>query len=392
MKQAIILAAGEGQRLRPFTVNRPKVMLPIADKPILQHVIEALVQNGIRSIVLVVGYRKEQIYDAIGSGEQLGVDITYVTQEKQLGTAHALAQAKKVAVEEFLVLPGDNLIAADTLAQIKDVKPETVLVKRVANQAGYGIVTIEGGEVKAIQEKPEDAGGNMVNTSIYALTQEIFAFIEEPMLDIPAVLNEMLVRGHTLNALEIEGTWFDVVYPWHILNLNDIVLRRTQTSQGGTVETGVVLKGQITIGRDTVIRSGSYLVGPVVIGSGCEIGPNACIMPATSIGNNVVVSPFTEIKNTVIGDDVNIGSSAIIHDSVIDKGCTIKGRFTAGSGLSEVKVDSEYHQVEVGVMLGEGCELGYGVVAQPGTIVGNYSQVQALKLVNGRLPDRSLVY
>ena len=91
MKQAVILAAGEGQRLRPFTVTKPKVMLSVADKPILQYVIESLAQNGVRNIVLVVGYRREQVFDYIGSGEQFGVDIVYVTQEKQLGTAHALS-------------------------------------------------------------------------------------------------------------------------------------------------------------------------------------------------------------------------------------------------------------------------------------------------------------
>jgi NDP-sugar pyrophosphorylase family protein len=97
MKQAIVLAAGEGQRLRPFTVTRPKAMLSIADKPILQYAVEALAENGIRDIVFVVGYRKEQVYDYFGSGEKLGVNISYVTQDKQLGTAHALAAAREVA-------------------------------------------------------------------------------------------------------------------------------------------------------------------------------------------------------------------------------------------------------------------------------------------------------
>jgi len=116
--KAVILAAGEGQRLRPFTVTKPKVMLSIAGKPILQYVIESLAQNGIRNIVLVVGYRKEQVFDYLGSGEQFGVDITYITQERQLGTAHALAQAKAATEKEFLVLPGDNLIEADTIAPV----------------------------------------------------------------------------------------------------------------------------------------------------------------------------------------------------------------------------------------------------------------------------------
>ncbi len=132
MKQAVVLAAGEGQRLRPFTVTKPKVMLSIADKPILQYVIEALAQNGIRDIVVVNGYRKEQILDFLGSGEQFGVNITFVTQEKQLGTAHALLQAKGVIDNEFLVLPGDNLIEAGTIAKFLAVPPNAVLVNYVS--------------------------------------------------------------------------------------------------------------------------------------------------------------------------------------------------------------------------------------------------------------------
>ena len=391
MKQAVILAAGEGQRLRPFTVTKPKVMLSIADKPILQYVIESLAQNGIRNIVLVVGYRKEQVFDYIGSGEQFGVDITYITEEKQLGTAHALAQAKGVTEDEFLVLSGDNLIEPSTIAQFVGLKPEAVLVKRVDNPARYGVLTIEEGMVKNIAEKPEQPQSNIINTGIYAFTTKVFSFIE-PELNIPDALNNMLAQGYPINAQETDDTWLDVVYPWDILSLNDAILRQVPADIGGTIETGVSLKGLVSVGKDTVIRSNSYIVGPVVIGEGCDIGPNVCILPATSIADNVVVSPFTEIKNSVIGDDVDIGPGSIIQDSVIDKGCVIGGHFTACSGEAEVKVDDEHHQVNMGAMLGEGCSLGNSVVAQPGVIIGNYSRIKALKLVSGRLPDRSLVF
>src|SRR4030065_345150 len=128
MKQAVVLAAGEGQRLRPFTVSPPKAMLSIADKPILQFVIEALARNGIRDIVLVVGYRKEQVYDYFGGGEQFGVEITYVTQEAQLGTAHALSRARDRVKDEFLVISGDNLIEAATIAAFVEGGPATALV------------------------------------------------------------------------------------------------------------------------------------------------------------------------------------------------------------------------------------------------------------------------
>ena len=171
MKQAVILAAGEGQRLRPFTVNRPKAMLAIADKPIVQYVIESLAQNGIRNIVLVVGYKKEQVFDYIGSGEQFGVDIVYVTQEDQLGTADALLRSKALTNEEFMVLPGDNLIEANTIARFITMKPQVVLVKRTPNPVRYGVVAVERGRMKCIEEKPMEAGSNIVNTGIYTFTK-----------------------------------------------------------------------------------------------------------------------------------------------------------------------------------------------------------------------------
>ncbi len=389
MKQAVILAAGEGQRLRPFTVTKPKVMLAIAGKPILQYVVEALAQNGIRNIVLVVGYQREQVFDYMGSGEQFGVDITYITQQRQLGTAHALAQVKAVTESEFLVLPGDNLIEADAIARFVAVKPQAVLVKRVDNPSRYGVVTIENGMVKEIVEKPEEAESNLVNTGIYAFTTGIFSFIED-QLDIPDVLNNMLAQGEPITAVETDGTWLDIIYPWDILSLNDAILHQIRASLGGTIETGVSLKGLVSVGKDTVVRSNSYIVGPVVIGNNCDIGPNVCILPATSIGDNVVISPFSNLENSVIGNDVNIGPGCIIQDSVIDSGCIIKGHFTAYSGQADVKVD-EHHLVNIGVMLGEDCNLGNNVVAQPGVILGNHCRVQALKVLSGRLPDKSLV-
>ena len=391
MKQAVILAAGEGQRLRPFTVTKPKAMLSIAGKPILEYVIESLAQNGIRSIVLVVGYRKEQIFDYMGSGEQFGVDITYITQEKQLGSAHALAQAKGVTENEFLVLSGDNLIEPNTIAQFVGLKPEAMLVKRVDNPARYGVLTIEEGVVKNIAEKPKQPKSNIINTGIYAFTTEIFNFIEA-QLDIPDVLNNMIAQGEPIKAQEADDTWLNVLYPWDILSLNDTVVRRIRAKLGGTIERGASIKGLVSVGKNTVTRSNSYIAGPVIIGDSCDIGPNVCILPATSIGDNVVISSFTEIKNSVIGDDVNIGAGCIIQDSVIDKGCVIKGHFTACSGEAEVKINDEYHKVSIGAMLGEGCSFDNSVVAQPGVIVGNYSQVQALKLIGGRLPDKSLIF
>ncbi|MBI2851795.1 MAG: NTP transferase domain-containing protein [Chloroflexi bacterium] len=390
MKQAVILAAGEGQRLRPFTVTRPKAMLSIAGKPILQHVVEAVAQNGIRQIVIIVGYKKEEIFDYLGAGDQFGVNITYVTQERQLGTAHALAQARDMVHDEFLVLPGDNLIDTGTIAQFVTVHPDAVLTKKVEKPSRYGVVAADGNSLLAIIEKPKETESNLVNTGIYAFGTDIFDLMDT-RLDIPDVLNGMLEQKRPVTVMETDGTWLDVVYPWDIIKLNDAVLRHVPAKLGGTIETGAYVKGQVSIGQNTVIRANSYVLGPAVIGEHCDIGPGVCILPSTSIGNNVVISPFSVIENSMIGEDVHIGPASVIQDSVIDKGCVIKGHFTACSGEAELRINDEFHMVNIGAMLGTGCRLGSSVVAQPGAIAGNYSQIQALKLIGGRLPDRSYV-
>lgn len=391
MKQAVILAAGEGQRLRPLTVNRPKAMIFIAGKPILQYIVEALARNGIRDIVLVVGYHKEQVFDFMGSGEQFGVKISYATQAKQLGTAHALAMVKELVQDEFLVLPGDNLIEAATIADFVEVSPEAVLVKRVKDPQRYGVVEADNGEIQMILEKPADAMNNLINTGIYAFNRHIFEHIEG-VLDIPDVINHLIGLGHSIRAVETEDTWLDVIYPWDVISLNHAILQNSGTGVGGIIEEGVTLKGKVIIGADTVIRAGTCIYGPAVIGSGCEIGPNVSIMPSTTIGDNVVISSFTQVKNSLIGNDVLLGPGCFISDSVIDKGCTIKGRFTALGGPSEVQVAGTMPDINVGVIMGQDCKIEANVTVQPGAIVGNSCQIQIAKVISGRLPDLSLVY
>ncbi len=391
MKQAVILAAGEGKRLKPFTVNKPKVMLTVAGKPILSYVIDALVKNGIRSIILVVGYRQEQIYSYFGSGEEFGAEITYVTQEQQMGTAHALLQARNAVEDEFMVLPGDNLISLETLVDVVSAEPNSILVKKTENPVRYGVVSIEHGMVGEISEKPREAKSDIVSTGIYALNSKIFDFVSSE-LDIPDVLNSMLREGHSFKAVETMATWLDAVYPWDLLSLNAAILKELKGELGGTIERGVTIKPPVVIGKNTVIHSNSYIEGPVIIGDNCRVGPFVSISPSTSIGSNVVIQPFCHLSNSVIGPDVNVGPGSIIEDSVVDKGCDIKGRFTAISGLSDVKVDDEYHSVRVGAMLGEDCEIWANVTASPGLILGNLSHVSPLKLISGNLPDKSFIY
>jgi glucose-1-phosphate thymidylyltransferase len=265
-----------------------------------------------------------------------------------------------------------------------------VLVKETREPSRYGVVVAKGGMVKEIVEKPAEATGNIVNTGIYVFSKQVFDHFDSE-LDIPEVFNNMLARGYPISAQETTGTWLDIIYPWDILALNGAILRRIEPSLGGTIEAGATVTGKLSVGAGTVIRANSYIMGPVVIGESCDIGPNACIFPATSLGDNVAISPFTEIRNSVIGDDVSIGAGSIVRDSVIDDGCIIEVHLMANSGRAEVSINDEHHNVDIGAMIGLGCNLGSGVVARPGVIVGNHSRIEAMKLISGRLPDRSLV-
>lgn len=391
LNQAIILAAGEGQRLRPFTNLRPKVMLPIANKPILLYVIEALAQAGLRHIIMVVGYRREEIQNYFGSGNKFGVDIKYVVQKTQIGTADALKQARDMADSHFVVLPGDNIIEANTVLPLLTTPNNTLVVKSQENGSQYGVVTVEQGKVTRIIEKPEAKISYLVNTGIYTFNHDVFPFIEQET-DLPQVIQRMIDRGYSFTALETKATWLDAVYPADILRLNEIMLTRLLPSTGGIIEEGVTIKGKVSTGKGTIIKANSYLVGPVVIGDNCEIGPSTCIFPSTSIGDHTVISPFCQIKNSVIGNQVTIGANCYIQDSVIAPGCTIGNGVTTRSREITVVVDKETRQVKLGALLGDGCELEDNIVIYAGISLGTGTRVKGMKIITENIPEGSLVF
>ena len=390
IEQAVILAAGEGQRLRPFTVSKPKVMIPIANKPILRYIIEAAARNGVRKIVVVVGYKKDQVIDYFGSGEQFNVEIDYVEQKQQLGTAHALKLAKGKVNGKFLALSGDNIIEPATISKLIQEKPPAILVKEQENISKYGVIEAQGGILTCIIEKPKEALSHLVNTGIYAFTDEIFDLIGQET-DLTSVIRKMVEEGQKIKICESAGAWLDVVYPWDILRLNDLALAKIPPAVGGTIEKGAILKGIVSIGKGTTIRSNTYIVGPAIVGENCEIGPSVCILPSTSIGDNVCLLPFTVVDNSMIAEGVEIGPSSTIKDSIIDKGCQLRGHFVTQSGEADIKVEDEYNRVQIGAMLGEYCDIGDSVVTLPGVIIGNRCTVKALKVLEQSIPDGSLV-
>jgi glucose-1-phosphate thymidylyltransferase len=395
--KAVILAAGEGRRLRPFTVSRPKVMIPIANRPIIEYAVEALSKNGIKDIVIVVGYKKERIMSHFEEGKKFGVDIEYVTQQKPLGTAHALLQAQKEVDSEILVLAGDNLIDPKEVSNLMESRGKnSLLIAESDIPSKYGVVLMDKDRVIKIIEKPSEMVSNLISTGIYRFTPEIFDVIkilsDEGKHDLTEVLQYMIEGGEEISGIRGVGEWIDAVYPWDILHVNSLAISDAKMGIAGNIEEGAIIKGQVFIGEESVVRSGTYIVGPVVIGKGCDIGPYVCIFPSTSIGENVSIQPFTTIRSSVLMNDVQVGSSSTISNSVIGDGVHIGPNFVTNDGEALMRIESNHHSVdEIGVMIGEDSEIGAQVSTDPGTVIGAKCKISSSKKLYGSIPNRSIV-
>ena len=392
--KAVILAAGEGKRLRPFTETIPKVMLPVANKPVLEYVIDAVKNNGITDIIVVVGYKKEVIMDYFKNYK--GAKITYVIQEKQLGTAHALLHAKGNIKDTFIVLSGDNIIDYKSISKlIIDDSKYSILIKEHPDPSKYGVVFIEKEKLKELVEKPKEEVGKFISTGIYKLPDTIFDNISEltsqGIYDFSSIMQSIVDKGEKINTI-IADLWRDIVYPWDLIHLNETMIQRTPSSLGGRIEKGVTIKSNVSIGSDTTIYSGCYIVGPVIIGEGCEIGPNVCIFPSTTIGNNSIIQPFSQVENTVIMNDVRIGSGSLIKNSVIGRGCIIDNNFSSLDGSSTIEIEGEFKKLEkIGTMIGEDCNIGSNVVVEPGKRIGRRCKISSLKRIVENLPSNTNV-
>lgn len=394
--KAVILAAGEGTRLRPFTASEPKVMIPVANKPILHFIVESLVENGITDIIMVVGYKRTRIMSYFGNGEEFGAHIDYVNEEKQLGTAHALLQAKDKVDEQFIVLPGDNIISKSTIKDLlKDLHDNAVLITRSSETAKYGVVSIDDNSVTDVVEMPVKTYNQLISTGIYALQPEVFGYIEtlmdERVFDMTSVIRRML-QDREFRGIITESTWMDAVYPWDLIPLNSAALSNLAKTSSGTIEDGVIIKGPVHIGEGTVIKGGCYIEGPVMIGEGCEIGPLSCILPSTSIGSDSMVGPHTVLKNTLVMKGVEIGPNSNLENSVLGDGVNIGSNFSSGVGSRDMIVEGGVKKVKkIGTMIAEDTHIGEGVTVKEGIIIGSKCSVGPGTVVRDDIPSLSRV-
>jgi len=375
--QAVILAAGKSTRTYPITLTRPKCLVKIANKPIIQHNLENL-HGLVDEAIVVVGYMKEMIKDFLGS-EFHGIRITYVEQKEQLGTAHALLAAEKSIKGRFMVMMGDDIYYRRSMESLLPHR-NALLVQKVKDPSRFGVwLASKDGLITGFAEKPARFVSDLVNCGLYVLEPGIFEEIkslkksERGEYELNEAVNNY-AKNHPVKCMDAEKGWLSVGYPWDILGANERLLDEMEPEVKGIVERNAVLKGSVSIGKNTLVKAGSYIEGPVMIGEDCTIGPNCFIRGKTSIGNNCKVGNAVEVKNCVIGDNVSIGHLSYFGDSVLCCGINI-GAGTISANLrhdnenvkmfiKDSKVDSQRRKL--GVVIADGMHTGINTCIYPG--------------------------
>lgn len=373
--RAIVLAAGEGSRLRPLTHTLPKPMLRVANRPIAAYAVEALVANGIKDITFVGGYRREKLQSYFEDGKHFGARIDYAFQEVLLGTAHALAQVD-FRKEPVVVMGGDNVVDARLVKDLLAGKePHRLVVTRSPTPSKYGVVTLDRARVARIEEKPRDYQSEIVNTGVYhfpaGFHDELAERVRRGIGGLSLVLQDLLASGTPIGAVQSEGLWMDAVYPWDLLGLNDALVRRAIHAAGLPQPPGPVAQGQGTTRRAT-----THVQGPVLLGEGCLLEAGVAIGPTTSLGSNVTIGANSVVENSILMDDVRLGPGSIVRNSILAEGVTTGPRFTTLAGPCEYRAEDGWHALEdFGTVVGNDARLGGNVTIDPGVTVGAGARV-----------------
>ncbi|MCD6263792.1 NTP transferase domain-containing protein [Candidatus Bathyarchaeota archaeon] len=318
--KAVVLAAGKGVRLEPFTLTRPKHLIPVGGRPLLEWLLEGLASSGVKEALIVTYYMGNKIRGYFGGGSDLGLELTYATQRGVLGTADAIGMAEEyVDGEDFLVVYGDLMVSEGAMRRVisawRDSDGAVMAVVPVEKPSLYGVVEVEGDQVRGIVEKPRpgEEPSNLANAGIYVLPPEIFRYIRETgpsprgEYEVTDSLQRFIKDGHTLRTVPLErGEWLDVGHPWNLLEANERALQRLEAGVEGRVEEDARLIGPVRVEEDARVRAGAYIEGPVLIGRGSDIGPNCYIRPSTSIGEEVRIGNACEVKNSIIMDRTHV--------------------------------------------------------------------------------------
>jgi bifunctional UDP-N-acetylglucosamine pyrophosphorylase/glucosamine-1-phosphate N-acetyltransferase len=374
--QAVVLAAGEGTRIRPLSASLPKPMLPAADRPLAAHAADAAARAGADELLLVVGYEAEEVREYFGE-EYAGIPVTYAEQEDQTGTADAVRAAREHLDGAFAVLNGDNLYDPEGVEALFAAGP-SVGAHRVADPTNYGVLSTAGDTVTDIVEKPADPATDLANTGAYVFPAEAREWLDVPESERgEREITDVLARtvsDHEVTAVEIDR-WLDVGRPWELLEANEWKLAEGEREVRGSVHENADLRGNVVVEEGAAVDAGVVIEGPALVRSGASVGPNAYVRGATLVGEDAKVGHSVEVKNSVLMAGATVGHLSYVGDSVLGRDVNLG----AGTTVANLRHDDRPVKLTVkgervstdrrkfGVVVGDEAKTGIDVALNAGT-------------------------
>jgi mannose-1-phosphate guanylyltransferase / phosphomannomutase len=372
--KAVIMAGGEGTRLRPQTSNLPKPMLPLVGRPMMEHIVSLLRRHGVTDIVVTVAFLPNAIRSYFGDGSELGVRMVYATEETPLGTAGSVRNARDELDERFLVISGDVLTDIDLTAVVqyheKNGALATLALCPVDNPLEFGIViTREDGSIERFLEKPGwgQVFSDTINTGIYVLEPEIFDMIPEGRaVDFSSeVFPAVLEAGGPLFGYVADGYWEDVGTTAAYLKAHEDILDGKVTVEMG----GFEVQPGVWLGKGSSVHPTAVLNGPAFIGENCTVDQGAVLGAYTTIGANTRVAERAEVRHSVVGENSYLGPAARVEGAVLGRS-------------SELRRGA---RCEPGSVVGEGCLIGAHAEVRADVKVYPYKVVEAGAQVNSSI-------
>jgi mannose-1-phosphate guanylyltransferase / phosphomannomutase len=363
--KAVVMAGGEGTRLRPLTSNQPKPMVPIVGKPCMEHILELLKQHGLEDVIVTVAFLPQAIRSYFGDGDTLGLAIEYSVEESPLGTAGSVRLASGKLDETFLVISGDALCDVDLTDLIRFHHEKeaavTIGLKSVENPLEFGIVvTDEEGRIERFLEKPSwsQVFSDTINTGIYVLEPEVLRHVPtDRAYDFSKELFPLLLEmGRPLYGYVFEDYWQDIGDLDQFRQANfDALDEKIRLNIPG-----IRLRGNVWLGEGVEVDDLAAIEGPALLGNYCRIAPDATVGPYSVLGSSVTLLERARTERSVIDASTHIGRSARVEGAVVGRACDIRAHV----------------HVQEGVAIGDEVSLGAQSAILPGVRIYPYKEVE----------------
>jgi mannose-1-phosphate guanylyltransferase/phosphomannomutase len=374
--KAVVMAGGEGTRLRPLTSNQPKPMVPIAGRPCMEHIVDLLKQHGFDEIVVTVAFMPQAIRSYFGAGESQGVNISYSVEEAPAGTAGSVRLATEELDETFLVISGDALCDVDLSALVRFHQEKgaavTIGLVSVDNPLEFGIVvTDEEGRIERFLEKPSwgQVFSDTINTGIYVLEPEVLRHVptDRPYDFSKELFPLLLEMGRPLYGYVLDGYWQDIG------NLDQYRQANFDALDGRVRLTipGFRLRGNVWLGEGVELDDLEQVEGPACIGNYCRIASSASVGPYVVLGSSVTVREHATVTRSVIDSSTYVGLSAMIQGATLGRSCDVRA----------------HARVHEGAAIGDECTLGQESEVLPGVRIYPFKEIES-----GTIVDRNVVW